>query len=170
MKARLQKVITALTLALAISAVLVGDAQAAGRPDNRAGIRGIGSQSTDMSDVFTRAVARAQAVQAVRPDDRAGQRGVGTTPMSTPVALTDVFERAVLRHNASTTLRPDDRAGLRGVGTALADPAPVTATVSTGFQWADAGFGAVAALALILILAGLTAARANHHRGQAILD
>ena len=28
-------------------------------PDNRAGIRGIGAQSTDMSDVFTRAVARA---------------------------------------------------------------------------------------------------------------
>lgn len=170
MKARPQKMIAALTLALAFSAVLVGGAQAADRPDNRAGIRGIGSQRTDVSDVFTRAVARAHAVQAVRPDDRAGLRGVGTTPMSTPVALTDVFERAALRHNASTAPRPDDRAGLRGVGTALADPSPVATTVSTGFQWADAGFGAAAALALVLILAGLAIARANHHRGQAILD
>jgi hypothetical protein len=170
MKARPQRMIAALSLALALSAVLVGGAQAADRPDNRAGIRGIGSQPTDVSDVFTRAVARAQAVQAVRPDDRAGLRGVGTTPITAPVALTDVFERAVLRHNASTAPRPDDRAGFRGVGTALADPAPVATTVSTGFQWTDAGFGAAAALALVLILAGLRAARTNHHRTQAILD
>jgi hypothetical protein len=169
MKARLQKVITALTLALAISAVLVGDAQAAGRPDNRAGIRGIGSQSTDLSDVFTRAVARAQAVQAVRPDDRAGLRGAGSTP-STPVALSDVFERALLRHNASTAPRPDDRAGLRGAGPELAASAPIATAASTGFRWADAGFGAAATLALILVLAGLALARANHQRSHPILN
>ncbi|MGZ4372394.1 MAG: hypothetical protein ACXVRQ_09395, partial [Gaiellaceae bacterium] len=140
MKSRHQRIIATLTLALALSAVLIGSAQAADRPDNRAGIRGIGSQSTDMSDVFTRAVARAHAVQAVRPDDRAGLRGAGTTP-STPVALSDVFERAVLRHNASTAPRPDDRAGFRGAATEIADSAPIAPAATAGFQWADAGFG-----------------------------
>jgi hypothetical protein len=118
MKARPQQTIAALALALAFSAVLVGGAQA-DRPDNRTGILGIGSQSTDVSGVFTRAVDRALHVQAMRPDDRAGLRGVGVTSTSTPVDLTDVFARTVLRHNASAP-RPDDRAGLRGVGTALA--------------------------------------------------
>jgi hypothetical protein len=147
-KARHQQMI-ALTLALAFSAVLVGGAQADRRPDNRAGIHGIGSQVTDVSDVFTRAVARGA---------------------STPVALTDVFERAMLRHDASGPARPDDRAGLRGVGTPLAATEPVATTLSAGFQWADAAIGAAAALALVLILAGFTAARTSHHRGQAILD
>jgi hypothetical protein len=48
-KDRHQQLIAALTLALAFSAVLVGGAQADQRPDNRAGIRGIGSQVTDVS-------------------------------------------------------------------------------------------------------------------------
>jgi hypothetical protein len=162
--------IAVLTLALALSAVLIGSAQAAVRPDNRAGARGIESHSPDTSDVFTRAVARTHAVPAVRPDDRAGLRGAVTSPISTQVNPTDVFERAVLRHNASTPPRPDDRAAFRGIGTALAGPAPLATTVSTGFKWADAGLGAAATLALVLILAGLVAARANHHRTEAILD
>jgi hypothetical protein len=112
--------IGALTLALAFSAVLVGGAQAA-RPDNRAGILGIGPQGTDVSNVFTRATDTALRVQAVRPDDRAELRGVGVTLTSTSVALSHVFERAVLQHEAPAAPRPDDRAGLRGVGTALAD-------------------------------------------------
>lgn len=170
MKARRQKKIAALTLALTLSTVLIGGAQAADRPDNRPGIRGAGSQSTNLSDVFTRAVARTHAVQAARPDNRAGLRGVGSAPISTPVALSDVFERAVLRHNTSTAPRPDDRAGLHGVGITLANASPVAAAVSAGFQWADAGLGAAAALTLVLILAGIAAARATHHRGQAILD
>lgn len=169
MKARTQKMIAALILALAASAVLVGSAQAAGRPDNRAGIRGIGSGSTGVSDVFTPAVARAHAVQAVRPDDRAGLRGAGMTS-STPVARPDVLARAVLRHNASTAVRPDDRAGLRGAGTEVADNAPIATAASAAFHWADAGLGAAATLALILILAAFALARANHHRSHPILD
>jgi hypothetical protein len=169
MKARPKNIIATLTLALVLPAVLIGSAQAGDRPDNRAGIRGIGPQSTDASDVFTRAVARAHAVQPVRPDDRAGPRGIGTTA-STPVRPSDIFERAVLRHNASTPARPDDRAGFRGIGTEIADNAPIAATASARFQWADAGFGAAAALALVLVLAGLAFARASHHRSHAILD
>ena len=170
MNARPQQTIAALTLALALSAVLIGSAQAADRPDNRAGIRGIGSQSTDISDVFTRAVARAHALQAVRPDDRVGPRGAGSTLTSPPIVPPDVFERAVLRHNAAAAPRPDDRAGLRGAGTVLADNAPIATAASAGFHWADAGFGAAAALVLILALAGLAVARASHHRSHAILD
>jgi hypothetical protein len=162
MTARTHQTIAALTLALTLSAVLVGGAQA----DRR----GIGAKSTDVSDVFTRAVARTYSAQAVRPDDRAGLRGVGITPLATPVDLTDVFERAVLRHNASGLPRPDDRAGLRGVGTPLAASEPAATIVSAGFQWADAAIGAAAALALVLILAGSAAALGSHHRGRAILD
>jgi hypothetical protein len=166
MNARTQQLIAALTLALACSAVFVSGANADRRPDNRSGIRGIGSQNTNFSNVVTRTAARAHAVQVVRPDDRAGLRGIG----GTPVELTDVFDRAVLRHGTSAALRPDDRGGLRGTGTSVAIAAPVAATVSAGFQWADAGFGAAAALALVLILAGIAAVLTNHHRGQAILD
>ena len=169
MIARHQQIITTLTLALAISAALISSAQATDRPDNRAGIRGIGSQSANLSDVFTRAVARAHAVEAVRPDDRAGLRGAGTVT-STPTALTDVFQRAVLRHNTSTAPRRDQPGGSRADGTKVADNAPVATTASTGFQWIDAGLGAAATLALVLVLAGLAIARANHNRSHAILD
>ena len=106
---------------------------------------------------------------AVRPDDRAGLRGAGTTP-STPVALSDAVERAVLRHNASTAVRPDDRAGPRGAGTEVADNEPIATAASAGFHGADAGFGAAATLALILVLAGLGLARAKHHRSHPILN
>ena len=120
-------------------------------PDNRAGIRGIGSQSTDMSDVFTRAVARA-GIDSQNAD------------------MSDVFTRAVARAHAAQTLRPDDRAGIRGAGPELAATAPTATTTSEGFQWADAGVGAAATLALILVLAGLAAiARSNHQRNHVIL-
>ena len=120
-------------------------------PDNRGGIRGIGSQSTDMSDVFTRAVARA---------------GIG----SQNADMSDVFTRAVARAHAAETLRPDDRAGIRGAGPELAATAAIPTTTSESFQWADAGVGAAATLALILVLAGLTAiARSNHQRNHALL-
>ena len=112
---------------------------------------------------------RAHAVLAVRPDDRAGLRGAGTT-LATPVALPDAFERAVLRHNASTAGRPDDRAGPRGAGTDVAGNAPIATAASAGFHWADAGFGAAATLALILVVAGLALARAKHHRSHPILN
>jgi hypothetical protein len=169
MKARHHQIIATLALVLALSAVLVGSANAADRPDNRAGVLGIGSQAADLSDVFTRAVARARAAQAVRPDDRAGPRGAGISP-SAAVAIPDVFERAVLRHDASTPVRPDDRAGPHGIGSQLADSAPIATTAGSGFEWLDAGLGAAATLALILVIAGVAVARASHQRNHAILD
>ena len=155
-------------------------------PDNRAGIRGIGAQSTEMSDVFTRAVARAHTAPTLRPDDRAGIRDIGaqSTDMSDVFTravaragigsqnadMSDVFTRAVARAHTAPTLRPDDRAGIRGAGSDLAATAPSATTTSESFQWADAGVGAAATLALILVLGGLTAiARSNHQRNHAIL-
>jgi len=169
MKARYQQAIATLTLGLALSAVLTTGAKAADRPDNRAGVLGIGSQIGETSDVFTRAVARARNVQAVRPDDRPGPRGAGIS-RSAPAFGPDVFERAVLRQNASTALRPDDRAGLHGIGAQLAGTPPLTTTTAAGFQWLDAGFGAAATLALILMIAGVAAARASHQRNHPVLD
>ena len=151
MKARHQQLIATLTLVLAFSTVLVSSTHAAGRPDSRAGIRDIGSQNSDMSDVFTRAVARA---------------GIG----SQNADMSDVFTRAVARAHAAEPLRPDDRAGIRGAGPELAATAPPAATASKGFRWIDAGVGAAATLALILVLAALAVARSSHHRSHAILD
>ena len=151
MNARHQKVIATLTMAFAFSAVVIGSAQAAGRPDNRAGIRGIGSQNTEMSDVFTRAVARA---------------GIA----SQNADMSDVFTRAVARAHAAPTVRPDDRAGIRGAGPELVATAPPVTTTSASFHWTDAGVGAAATLALILVLAGLALARSSHQRNHAILD
>ena len=152
MTARHQQIIATLTLALAFSAVLIGSAQAADRPDNRAGIRGIGSQNAEMSDVFTRAVARAPAVPAVRPVERAGLRRADTTP-STPTALSDVFERAILSARRSTPPRRDHRR----IQPQVVDNAPVVTTASTGLRWTGAG-SARATLALLLVFAGLAIA------------
>ena len=95
MTARHQKIFATLTLTLTLTAVLVSSAQATDRPDNRAGTHGIGPQNTKMSDVFTRAVARA-GLDAQNAD------------------MSDVFTRAVARTHTTQTVRPDDRAGIRG--------------------------------------------------------
>ncbi len=117
-----------------------------------------------MSDVFTRAVARARAAGQPRwPDSR-----VGTPRRSTP--MSDVFTRAVASAHTAHTVRPDDRAGIRGAGAERAATAPPATTTSASFQWTDAGVGAAATLALILVLAGLAIARPSHQRNHAILD
>lgn len=60
---------------------------AAVRPDNRAGIRGVGGNTVDSHST------------AVRPDDRSGIRGIGGNAVE----------------SQSSAVRPDDRAGLRGL-------------------------------------------------------
>ena len=77
MKAKTQRLVVALVVALATAVVLVGGAQA-DRPDNRAGVLGVGAAGRTASppDWFERAVARS-AAPIVRPDDRAGVIGAG---------------------------------------------------------------------------------------------
>jgi hypothetical protein len=62
-------------LGLTLVAIGAAVAQAATRPDDRAGLRGV---APDQSDVISRYLIRQAGSTAVRPDDRAGPLGVGT--------------------------------------------------------------------------------------------
>jgi hypothetical protein len=148
MKDRRRRLVpTTLTVLLA-GAALVGPA-AAQRPDDRAGPLGVG------------AVSNATGSTA-RPDDRGGPLGVGSVAAAIPLAATrpddrDAVRGPVLGGSAAAAtaapLRPDDRDGLRGPVLAGTAAAPA-ATMSDGFVWRDAFFGAGATLGLVM-LAGL---------------
>ena len=137
MKAQAQRMIGTLVLALATGAVAVGTAQA-DRPDDRAGMLGVGGtavvSSTVSPDWLERAAARELAHDVVLPNDRAGLLGVGAVSASTQAPASDWFERAALR---ATTAAP------------LGD----VPAVDDGFQWGDAAFGAGAVSGLILLAA-----------------
>lgn len=76
----------------------------------------------------------APAALAERPDDRAGLHGPG--------AYAEV---------AAVSVRPDDRAGIRGPGAA---PTVILTQAESGFDWADAGIGALGAFGLALLCFG----------------
>ena len=84
------KISCAISLALVGAALAAGTAQAE-RPDDRAGMLGVGAASssvaapTTVPDVVERAVARARST-VTRPDDRGAARGPGT--ISSPPLLT----------------------------------------------------------------------------------
>lgn len=105
------------------------------------------------------AVGTATAAGGTRPDDRAnhgpGAVGVEATTTSTrPDDRAIHGPGAIAAETSTQVVRPDDRAW-RGVG-----PEPTVEIVETpsvhvdGFDWADAGIGAAAALGLGLLLAG----------------
>jgi len=130
------------SLALALPAV------AGVRPDDRAGLRGIGATP---------------APAYVHPDDRPGLRVVRSTNAS---AVGRPDGRALLR--VASPLRPDDRAGFRGSSdqphtTAFAEQHAAAATAG-GFDWTAAGTGAGAATALALLLSWALMLRRNHRR------
>jgi len=132
------------SLALGVTAV------AGVRPDDRAGLRGIGATP---------------GPTYVRPDDRAGLRVVGAT---NPSLIGRPDGRSLL--GADRPLRPDDRAGFRGAGgephnTAFADQQAAAATAG-GFDWTAAGTGAGAATALVLLLSWALMLRRNHRRAS----
>jgi hypothetical protein len=139
MKVQAHRLIVALSLALAASAIVVSGAQA-DRPDDRAGLLGVGLASSTVGE------------QPSHPNDRAGMLGVGGL---TTASVPDAFGGAGLRHEAP--VRPDDRDGIRGPGLVQADIPSVTAISDDGFQWGDAAFGAGAAFGLVLLAAGATA-------------
>ena len=120
-----QKKLGTLGTLLLCFAVLAGGAQAAERPDDRAGLLGVGgTQIIAAPDAFERAVIRAEAT----------------------VPVPDVFERTVARELAiSAVVRPDDRGGARGPGHLT--PATVERTAASaddGFAWGDALLGVLA--------------------------
>jgi hypothetical protein len=136
---------------LAVALLLVAaPALATVRPDDRSGIRTIGTTV---------------ASQGLRPDDRPGLRGaVESNPAGVPRPL-DASVRS---------LRPDDRAGFRGsfeqpLTIALAGRPSVTAT-DQGFDWMAAGAGAgVATTGMLLLLTwALTFRRSHRRRGMPV--
>jgi hypothetical protein len=132
------------------AAVLAGGALG-GRPDDRAGLHGVGGIS-------------AVSTQAVRPDDRSGLRGVGGvarvsgTAVQAAIRPDDRAGRpgvgALQPISPGTPTRPDDRAGVRGPGTPRAAAAPVAST-SASFAWEDAFVGAGATFGLIMLAGAL---------------
>ena len=89
----------------------------------------ITADTTDRSDVFTRAVVRRRSTVAAPFRITAG-----------PTDRSDVFTRAVIRHRST-----------------VAAPVSVSTSSGAGFHWVDAGIGAVAgavACLALLIAAG----------------
>ena len=127
------------------AAVLVGGAQAAERPDDRAGMIGVGA---------------AQVVEAP-PDafERAVLRHASTAPP-------DAFERAVVRQ-ATVAVRPDDRAVARGPGAVAPTLSPSADPTEPNLGWSDAFLGAAGILGVLLL--GAAATLAIRHRGRVVL-
>jgi hypothetical protein len=98
----------------------------------------------------------APAALAERPDDRAGLHGPGAHTEVTAVSARP-DDRAGVRGPGAPSLvlaasvRPDDRAGVRGPGAA---PTVLLTQPGTGFDWTDAGIGALGAFGLALVLFG----------------
>jgi hypothetical protein len=162
MKAKAHRIVGLVGAGLATAVMLAGSVQAAERPDDRAGLLGVGGAQvvTVAPDAVDRAVLRHATESAVVPDafERAAARGVTPVP--------DALDRAVLRETGAS-VRPDDRGEARGPGIA---PSGVTAGASAsddGFAWGDAFFGA--AVALFIVLLGGATALTIRHRGRVIL-
>jgi hypothetical protein len=95
-------------------------------------------------------------VQTPSSDDRAMYRG--TSPQLDPSILGSPDDRTMYRGtlrqlDPQTVGSPDDRAVYRGTETPNVVPVNVTvSSPSNGFQWDDAGLGAVSTLALVLLM------------------
>jgi hypothetical protein len=135
-----QRLVGAISVALVAAAIGAG-AALADRPDDRAGMLGVGATSSSVGE------------QPSHPNDRAGMLGVG--------GLSSVEVQTVI------PVRPDDRGGIRGPGPEAAEIPSVTTFSDDGFQWEDAAFGAGAAFSLVLLGAGAMAT-IRHRRRVAI--
>lgn len=119
------------------------------------------------------AAGAATAAGGARPDDRAthGPGATGSAETTAPIRPDDRANHgsgAFARDTSSEIVRPDDRVW-RGAG-----PAPRMEIVESpsvrvdGFDWADAGFGAMAALGLGLLLVGASALVRRRQRVVAV--
>ena len=115
----------------------------------------------------------ATAAGGTRPDDRAthGPGSIGIAETTAPIRPDDRANHgpgAFVRDTSSEIVRPDDRAW-RGAG-----PAPSVEIVKTpsvrvdGFDWADAGIGATAALGFGLLLLGASTLVRRRQRVAAV--
>lgn len=140
------------------------------RPDDRAGVRGIGVPR--VPGYRQTSTAHGLVSTGIRPDDKAGPRGINPSTIAIqPVAIRvrpddragvrgigTAHAIANLRERLGTGIRPDDRAGPRGIG--FQETArPLVATGKVGFDWFDAGVGAGGTFALIAFGTFLVATR-----------
>jgi hypothetical protein len=139
------RILRSVGLGIAAATVLVTGAQAAERPDDRAGMIGVGA---------------AQVVEAT-PDafERAVLRHASTAPP-------DAFERAIARQS-TVALRPDDRAGARGPGAVAPTLSASADPTEPGFGWNDALLRAAGILGVLLL--GAAATLTIRHRGRVVL-
>lgn len=156
-------------LGLTLVAIGAAVAQAATRPDDRAGLRGA---AVDQSDAISRYLIRQADSTHVRPDDRAGPLGVGTPePSSQIVGATggnggypeltagEGFSfKAPSYWSAAQQATPAGPMN-RSLGVPPRYQLPDTEnTISPGeFDWGDASIGAGAVLAIMLLVAGMGA-------------
>ena len=110
----------------------------------------------------------APAALAERPDDRAGLHGPGAQAQFTAVSVRPDDQSGVRGPGAQSldlaaSVRPDDRAGVRGPGAA---PTVFLTQTDSGFDWADAGIGALGAFGLALVLFGGLQVASRNRRSQ----
>ena len=121
--------------------------------------------------VLTVAALVTPTALAARPDDRGGMLGVGAAAVTSGSTHPD--DRADARgpgavDRLQSAVRPDDLAGTRGPGSI---PTVFVASSSSrdGFDWDDAGVGAVGAFGVALLLLGglQLATRGRRHHAAA---
>jgi hypothetical protein len=124
----------ALGLAVVASLGFVAPGPASVRPEDRAGLRGVGAASVSAQ---------------VRPDDRSGLRGVDVTSPTASVRPDD---------------RAGFRGPLGAQSTIASGAQPAVSAAEGSFDWAAAGAGAGTATAVMLVLTGALMLRRNHRR------
>ena len=110
----------------------------------------------------------APAALGERPDDRGGMIGVGgavaVATTTRPDDRADTRGPGAVAATEPASVRPDDRNGVRGPGAA---PTVVISTPESGFDWGDAGVGALGAFGLALVLFGALQVAAHTRRTHA---
>jgi hypothetical protein len=148
--------IAVLVVAAALAAVLSAPAQADPPPH--------GLSSGYELEYFSPGTGGADSASVpVRPDDRA-DRAIAPAAQPTGIRPDDRAFRGLGRVTDSAPVRPDDRADRR-LPIVSVLPEPVS---STGFDWVDAGIGAVAAFGLALLIAVASIAGLRHRRAAAL--
>jgi hypothetical protein len=95
------------------------------------------------------ALNRTYAVDAIRARHDAMNRLFAETPYERAVRLRGEGLNAIYGTGQHSAVRPDDRGGIRSVDTVSA-----TKSTSSGFDWGDAGIGAIGAAGVSLLVAG----------------
>ena len=166
-----QRILAATSLALIAAALVAGNANAE-RPDDRAGMLGVGAASTSRATqsaisasldragsarknpygILGPSPARVQRVDQTRVPNPYGTLG------PSPQRVQQLTSTRPVARSTTAPNRPDDRGTAHGPGVYFtAPPIPTMSVSADAFRWRDASAGAAAALVAILLAAGLRA-------------